>query len=340
MSQISIDCFVKEMGDVPIIDVRTPAEFEAGHISGAYNVPLFSNEERKIVGTVYKNSGRDAAVLEGLKYSGPKMHEYVIQIKKIVRGKSRKVFVYCWRGGMRSESMVWLFRLAGYDVCRLEGGYKNYRSYIRKDFGSERKILILGGYTGSGKTDILKKLEGKGEQIVDLEGLAKHKGSVYGGLGQEEQPTNEQFENDIWEVWHKLDSKKPIWIEDESRSIGRVGINNPLYMQMFHSNVFFLDLPIEERVNRLKKEYTCFKLEQLKDLSVKIQKKLGGNNLKNLMDSLEEGDFETAIRISLYYYDKAYLKGLAKKERVHKIKIESVTEELVDYLIEYKKIVL
>lgn len=340
MSQISIEEFVNKMGEAPIIDVRTPAEFEEGHISGAYNIPLFSDEERVKVGTIYKNSGREAAVLEGLKHSGPKMHDYIIQLKKIVRGKSRKVFVHCWRGGMRSESMVWLFKMAGFDAYKLEGGYKNYRSYIREDFGSERKILILGGYTGSGKTEILKKLEKKGEQIIDLEGLAHHKGSVYGGLGQEEQPTNEQFENDTWEVWRKLDPQKPVWIEDESRSIGRVGINNPLYMQMFNSNVLFLDFPVDERVRRLREEYTCFDVEQLKELSAKIQKKLGGNKLKELMESLEKGDFETAVKLSLYYYDKAYLKGIGKKQKVHKIIAEKITEDFIEDLIKYKSLVL
>lgn len=336
MKQINIEEFLNLADEVPVIDVRTPDEFAEGHIPGAHNIPLFSNEERARVGTIYKHSGREAAVLEGLKFSGPNMHDYIIQLRKIISGKSKKVFVHCWRGGMRSESMVWLFNMAGFDAYKLEGGYKNYRSYIREDFNSQRKIIILGGYTGSGKTEILKRLEERGEQIIDLEGLANHKGSVYGGLGQEEQPTNEQFENDTWRVWSKLDSNEYVWIEDESRSIGRVGINNPLYMQMAASNVIFVDIPIEERISRLKVEYTNFDVENLKFLSSKIQKKLGGVRMKELIDSLEKGDFQNAVRISLEYYDKAYLKGLTKKTKVHKIEAEKITEEFLADLIEYK----
>lgn len=339
MKNINIKEFLEAAEEVPVVDVRTPDEYNQGHITGAYNLPLFSNEERVVVGTLYKKSGKEAAVLEGLKYVGPKMHDFIIQLRKIVRGKSKKVIVHCWRGGMRSQSMVWLFNMAGFDACWLEGGYKAYRSFIREDFSSERKLIVLGGYTGSGKTEILKRLEQKGEQIIDLEGLANHKGSVYGGLGQEDQPTNEQFENDTWTVWNKLDSEKPVWIEDESRSIGKVGINNPLYMQMFNSDVIFVDLPIEERINRLKKEYAIFDIDNLMCLSSKIQKKLGGNNLKELISSLENGDFENAIRISLKYYDKAYLKGLEKKTKVYKIETETISDEFLEGLLKYKSLV-
>lgn len=336
MKQVNIEEFLNSVGEIPVIDVRTAKEFAEGHIPGAYNIPLFADEERARVGTVYKNSGREAAILEGLKFSGPNMHSFIIQLKKVVTGKSKKVFVHCWRGGMRSESMAWLFNMAGYDAYKLEGGYKNYRSYIRNDFGSKRKIIVLGGYTGSGKTEMLKRLQDKGEQVIDLEGLANHKGSVYGGLGQEEQPTNEQFENDTWTVWSKLDPNMHVWIEDESRSIGRVGINNPLYTQMAASDVIFVDIPIEERISRLKVEYTHFDVENLKFLSSRIQKKLGGVRLKELLSSLEDGDFGNAVRISLEYYDKAYLKGLSKKTKVHKINAEKITEDFLDDLIDYK----
>lgn len=340
MKKIYIEEFLKMSEEVPVIDVRTPEEFSQGHITGAYNIPLFSDKERARVGTLYKNSGKEAAVLEGLKYVGPKMHDYVIELRKIVRGKSKKVLVHCWRGGMRSESMVWLFNMAGFDPYFLEGGYKAYRSFIRNDFGSEKKLIVLGGYTGSGKTEILKRLEEKGEQIIDLEALANHKGSVYGGLGQEDQPSNEQFENDTWDVWKGLDPKKPVWIEDESRSIGKVGINNPLYMQMFGSDVVFVDIPIEERVSRLIEEYTTFDVESLKSLSNKIQKKLGGDNLNDLLEALEIEDYQKAIAISLKYYDKAYLKGLSKKTKVHKIEGEKITDDFLKELLEYKSLVL
>ena len=138
-------------------------------------------------------------------------------------GGKREVLLHCWRGGMRSDSMRWLLETGGFTVHRLEGGYKSYRTFVRGELARPRPILVLGGYTGCGKTDILLELQRLGSQVIDLEGLARHKGSAFGALGQaEEQPGNEWFENQLYEQWRRCDPARPVWLEDESRHIGHV----------------------------------------------------------------------------------------------------------------------
>ena len=209
-----IKSFLELGKELPIVDVRTPAEFEQGHIPGAHNIPLFSNEERAVVGTLYKKQGKDIATIKGLEFVGPNMANFAKQAKKLA--VDNKILVHCWRGGMRSASMAWLFNTVGLDAQTLEGGYKAYRQYIRASFEWPYKVVILGGLTGSGKTDILKEMHKMGAQFVDLEGTAHHRGSSFGQIGQGTQPTNEQFENNLAEVWIKQDAEEIIWLEDES----------------------------------------------------------------------------------------------------------------------------
>ncbi|HEU4717669.1 MAG TPA: tRNA 2-selenouridine(34) synthase MnmH, partial [Bacteroidia bacterium] len=215
-TRLSIENFLLESTGIPVADVRSPAEFAGGHIPGAFNIPLFTNEERAAVGTIYKQQGNEAAVLKGLEFVGPKMTAFILKARENAPGK--KIAVHCWRGGMRSASMAWLFETAGMEVLLLSGGYKAYRNFVLSNTGRKFDLRVVGGETGSGKTDILHELARKGEQVLDLEGLARHKGSSYGAIGQDPQPTVEQFENDFVHALTKLDPSRPVWIEDESRS--------------------------------------------------------------------------------------------------------------------------
>ena len=288
-----------------LFDVRTPAEYEKGHIPGALNLPLFSNEERAVVGTAYKQADPHQAFLQGLEYVGPKMRSFVEEARR--KAPSGKVAVHCWRGGQRSSSMGWLLDLAGMDVQVLAGGYKAYRNYILEQFAACRPpLIIVGGPTGSGKTDILHALEKLGEQVIDLEGLAHHKGSAFGALGETEQPTVEQFENDLYEVFRALSHERRIWLENESRPIGRVYIPDPLWRQMAQAPLLTVEVPLECRIERLVEVYAGYPVAELKESFGRIRQRLGGQHYKAALEALDAGDFAAAARIALVYYDKAY----------------------------------
>ncbi len=294
------------------IDVRSPKEFIKGHIPHAINLPLFNDEERAKIGTLYKQTGKNDAIEAGLEIVGPKMVEFVRLVKPLVR--DNKIFVHCWRGGMRSGSMAWLFDTMGYEVYTLKSGYKAYRHLVLEGLSSEARYVIIGGRTGSGKTEMLHHLRDQGEQILDFERLANHKGSAFGALGEPAQPSTEQFENDVHLALSKLDLNKRIWLEDESKNIGRCYITNELWAIMLKSPIVVVDIPLEVRVKRLVGDYGEQHIEGLEESVRKIERRLGNEAMKDALRALEERNFAEVARITLHYYDKAYDHGLAVKE--------------------------
>ena len=308
---------------LPVIDVRSEKEYLQGHIPGAINLPLFNNEERAVVGTLYNNSGREASVLKGLELVGPKLADFVKQLHKITDQK--QLLIYCWRGVMRSENMAWLFQVAGYEVFVMEGGYKAYRRLIRERLSQPANIIILGGLTGSGKTELLHLLGLMDEQVLDLEKLACHKGSVFGGFGQPGQPTSEQFENDIFAAWGNIDPSRTVWIEDESRMIGNVIIPEPLFEKMNHAVMIMVETGKEQRICRLVGEYSEFNKQELQKAVMKISEKLGGTNTKTALVAIDAGDFETVTSLVLSYYDKTYNHSVLKRvnQEIYPVSIES-----------------
>ncbi|HEX8348447.1 MAG TPA: tRNA 2-selenouridine(34) synthase MnmH, partial [Hymenobacter sp.] len=195
MPRIPLPDFLQVSADAPILDARAPVEYAQGHIPGAVSFPLFSDEERARIGTTYKQVSQEKAVLVGLDFFGPKMSQMVKQAQKVAPNK--EVRLHCWRGGMRSGAVQWLLELAGFRVHLLDKGYKEYRRWALAQFAQPRPLLVLGGLTGSGKTDVLHELARQQQAIVDLEGVANHKGSSFGAIGLPPQPTSEQFENDL-----------------------------------------------------------------------------------------------------------------------------------------------
>ena len=311
IERIEVGEFLYRTNNLPVLDVRSPKEFIQGHIPGAENLPLFNDDERAVVGTIYKNSGREAAILKGLEFAGPKLAEFV---KKLIRiSPEKEVLLHCWRGGMRSEQMSILFDLAGFKTGVLIGGYKSYRKFIRDNLSRKAQIIILGGMTGSGKTETLHALRDRGEQILDLEESAHHKGSVFGAIGQEPQPTNEQFENNLYSEWVKLDFSKIIWIENESRMIGNITIPEPLFEQMTKAEIFIIEVTREKRILRLIEEYSQFEKEELVTGIMKIAEKLGSTRTKEALIAVGNNDFITAAGIVLDYYDKTYYFAISRR---------------------------
>lgn len=326
---VNIEEFLKLSESHPVIDVRTPAEFEQGHIPGAHNIPLFTNEERKIIGTIYKQEGKQPAILKGLELVGPKLHEFITRAKNI--SDSGTLLTHCWRGGMRSGSMAWLFEMYGFRCITLKGGYKKYRNHVLESFHEPQNIIILGGRTGSGKTLILHELIKQGEQVIDLEKIAHHKGSSFGSFGEEKQLSQEQFENEVSFAFSKIDKRRKCWLEDESRKIGINILPDALWLQIRTAKVICLELSLKARVNYLVTEYGKFSKEELITATQRIGKKLGGQHVKTAVEAIEAGDLKTACEISLVYYDKAYTYGLSQRpqENITVVSFEELDVEKI-----------
>lgn len=326
LEKINVVKFLELAESIPVIDVRSPSEFNTGNIPGAFNIPLFDDKEREAVGTIYKKKGRIPAILEGLKYTGPTMSSKLEQALKIA--KNGKLLVHCWRGGMRSEAMAWLFSLGDINTEVLEGGYKSYRHHILESLSEKRKMIVLGGMTGSSKTHILKYLKGCGQQVINLEGLANHKGSAFGSLGQPPQPSTGQFANVLFDEWKQINRNLPLWVEDESRNIGSVFMPDRFYLNMQEAPAIILMMDVKTRLPRLLEEYSTYPAESLKASIIKISKRLGGDNTRNAINAVETGDFAKAIERTLYYYDKAYMFGLKKKSNKNIIYVTTDSDDI------------
>lgn len=321
MKKISPTDMLAQKTQLPLLDVRTPAEYERGHIPGAINFPLFSNEERVIIGTLYKKQGKDKAVEKGLEFVGPKLAQFVKRAKKLAVNK--EIMLHCWRGGMRSGSMAWLFETAGLRPNVLQGGYKAYRQLVHQDFSARKlQLIVLGGATGSGKTLILHAMEKQGHQIIDLEKLANHKGSSFGSIGEHPQPVTEHFENLLHQRILELDPDQPVWTENESRGIGRVYIPDGFWNQMEAAPLVNISIPKTDRLDILTQMYTGEDPALLLAAFDRIKKKLGGQHLNAAIEALEKNDYRTAADIALVYYDKAYAYGLERNKSPRITKIE------------------
>lgn len=316
MFELELDRFLLEKGT--ILDVRTPSEFIQGRIPNAVNLPLFSDEERVKIGTLYKHVGVQEAIDLGYHLVLPRIEELV----ETARGHlqlSGVAKLHCWRGGMRSRSVAELFQKLSIPSFTLKGGYKSFRRWaiqlLEKIPHYPFKIYLLGGMTGSGKTAILRLLKNRGEQVLDLEDIARHRGSSFGCLNGEEVPTNEQFENEIAFQWHNFSAHRPIWIEDESRSLGQCKIPDSLFSAMQHAPLFIIERPQEHRLERLYRDYATIKKEHLIVATERIKKKLGAERTKKVCQCIQEGNLKEAIGMTLGYYDSTYQYSLTKRDQ-------------------------
>jgi tRNA 2-selenouridine synthase len=310
---LAAEAFLRKAERGVVIDVRSPAEFFHAHIPGSHSLPLFSDEERARVGTAYKQLGKKEAVMEGFGLVGPKM-QYLAEEGIRLAGSGTCVFLYCWRGGMRSNAMAFLLEKAGLEVFVLEGGYKSYRQWVRETFLIPFPMFILGGETGSGKTRVLKCMKDLGSQTIDLEFLARHKGSAFGSLENTPQPDTEQFENNLAAEIRNLNPSLPVWVEDESHTIGKVHVPDEIWFRMKKAPIFRLSVPREERIKTLMREYGVLPAARLEDSLTKIRKRLGYDKFESAIQDLQSGNLESVCRIVLDYYDKAYNYNHEKRE--------------------------
>ena len=311
----------------PVLDVRSPGEYIHAQIPGAYSLPLFSDEERKIIGTAYKQQSREKAIKLGLDFFGVKMRPIVEEAEKIIKNAalnvtsnlkpqtSNSLIVHCWRGGMRSSAVAWLLNFYGFEIYLLEGGYKAYRNWVLEQFEKEYQFNIVGGYTGSGKTEVLQAMKQNDHAIIDLEGLANHKGSAFGALGQPPQPTQEMFENLLANSLYQ-NNKSLFWLEDESQRIGALNIPHGFWDSMRTKPVYFMDIPFEKRLDHITTGYGDIEKEQLENAIDRIKKRLGPLETKTAIGFLVEDNVKECFRILLSYYDKTYLKALHNRENL------------------------
>ena len=325
LTKITIEDYLTSAEELPLIDVRSPGEYKKGHIPGAINIPLFNDTERAEVGTMYVQQSREKAIDLAYKFVEPKRQFFIDEARKAA--VNNKIAVHCWRGGMRSKAFAEHIESNGIDeVFVIKNGYKSFRKHVLDSFEIDCKLNILGGYTGSGKTEILKQLKTQGEQCIDLEALANHKGSVFGGMGKRIELSTEQFENNLYWEWRKQNFSKAVWIEDESASIGPVNIPSGLYKKMREASIIFLEIPKEKRAEYLVLDYNNCKKEVLKQNVLKISKRLGGLNTQDTIKYIDKENYVEAAMILLNYYDKYYLKGLSKRNQkaVSKLHANSV----------------
>lgn len=312
---LSAEAFLDESRQGLVIDVRSPGEYRAGHIPGAVSLPLFSDAERAEVGTLYTRVGRNQAVERGLEIVGPKMAGFVRTARQLA--EDRTLYIYCWRGGMRSGSMAWLMRTAGMQAAVLEGGYRAYRRSFAELLASRPwRLIVVGGFTGCGKSAMLRAMADRGEQVLDLEALASHKGSVFGALGQAEQPTTEEFINRIHHSFRNMDPARPVWVEGESQTIGHVTVPTELYRMMQAAPLVLFSLEPQARLRRLVTEYGGFSADELSEAFGKIAKRLG-DGYPRALQCLRTGNIEQAARIAMNYYDKCYTRSIGKENRTY-----------------------
>lgn len=318
---------------LPMLDARSPSEFAHGHIPGAFNLPVLDDEERAAVGTAHARSGKEAAVHVALTLTGPQLAGKLAKARRLYQEhmekckaddtlcKSRTILLYCWRGGMRSGALGWLLEMGGFQVTILQGGYKAYRALVHEELSQPRQlsqsqpgVLVLGGMTGSGKTDVLHQLAECGAQVIDLEKLAGHRGSAFGAVGLPDQPSNEAVENALHHQWRSLDPTRPVWLEDEDKRIGAVSLCHGFFQHIRSGALVLLEIPRSVRTARLAHDYaTPEHAQALIDGINRLRHRLGDECATRCIEYIQLGKFEPAVEGVLTYYDKLYVRQLEQR---------------------------
>lgn len=330
------------------VDLRSPLEYEEDHLPGAVNLPIFNNQEREEIGTLYKQVGERVAKQRGLEILAPKLPSIMDQLREW--SSKQPTILYCWRGGMRSTSIYQVAHWMGIPVHRLLGGYRHYRQVVNQFLETweyEGRFVVLHGHTGVGKTVILQQLATEGYPVLDLEGLANHKGSIFGNLGtKEQQPSQKAFENQLYQALLQLQKQPFIVIEAESKRIGDRFLPDH-FMDIRQKGIqIMLDAPIFQRVQQIKQDYIASpyfdQQSSLKALK-RIAPRFSGEVYQEIYRSIETKEYNEAIQLlMLHYYDPRYDFGdrLAGLETVYSIQVNEETAEMVPFFTQEVKAIL
>lgn len=324
-----------------IVDVRSPKEYAQDHIYGAINLPILDDDERALIGTIYKQEGKEYAVEQGLDITQGKMSDFLERFRQLKEGYEQ-IVIYCFRGGMRSQSISEYLYLQGIPVMKLHRGYKAYRRYVLNFF--EQKLdrftfVVLHGHTGVGKTELLQELSRKGYDALDLEFYAKHSGSVFGDLFFEQsQPPQKIFERELFRHLYYSRSKY-ILMESESPKIGRVFVPQPFAKKMENDRHILVQCSLKERVKRSVRDYTAMndlQDEKLRQAIYFLKKTIGGQKVQELNAQIEQKHYvEVAEYLMAHYYDRMYEYSIDKysyDKVVSADDIPAATSEIAAYI--------
>jgi tRNA 2-selenouridine synthase len=299
------------------VDVRTPLEYEEDHLPSAINVPLLSNEERVEIGTLYKQTGPHETRRRGLELTAARFPQIVHEIGAAAAG--RPILVYCWRGGLRSKTVASILELTGFDVMQLQGGYKSFRNHVLarfEPFQPPGPLLVIHGMTGIGKTTFILGLNGADFSVIDLEGLACHRGSAFGEVGLSQDLSQKRFDTLLWDALRKLPEGKPLIVEGESKRIGKITLPGNFYEVMLDSVKVWCEASLETRVERLIAEYGRDEYRQdMAAALLRLKKRLGNGKYEEIAGYLERWELEPFMaELVNNYYDKVYYKNREWRE--------------------------
>ncbi len=308
--------------DAIFIDTRTPKEYQEDHLPNAINLPILNNEERAVVGTLYKQTSREKAIEKGIELFAPKLPQFHEELSK---HRDKLIIVYCWRGGMRSRTVVALFKALGFNLLQLQGGHKAYRKYIRnklENFKLKPKLIVLSGLTCTGKTDLLKQFPNS----LDLENLAQHRGSLYGGINL--TPSSQiKFENHLYQTLKNLNHYDYLFVEGESRRIGNIIIPPFLWKAMVNGIHILITRTIENRVQACIKEYINNNTDEIINITEKLSRIISKTNQALVIELLKNKEYRKAIKILLEkYYDPLYQNTLKTRTFQHTINNDNLQE--------------
>lgn len=335
----TIDEIYKNLDRYVFIDVRSPAEFDEDSIPGAINLPLLDNEERKIVGTAYKQVSHYDAKLIGMDIVGKKLGNLYEQMTKIsLENKGRSLCIYCARGGLRSNTVASLFDSIGINLVKLEGGYKNYREYVRntlEDVMSEVELITIYGRTGTGKTLMLDEFKSRGVEVLDLERCANHRGSLLGSVGLKAQYGQKKFETLIFDTIIKRKSDV-LFCEGESKRIGKVLVPECVFDKMESGRQAYIESSVDRRVDVIYDDYIndLFEPKDVEEAIEKMSKYTSKEKTKEFLSYLEQKDYRQLIEsLMVQYYDLNY--NSEKRKDLPTFVLDNGISSVCDELIQY-----